>query len=172
MADWILKSEPDVFGLGDLLKRPNQEEFWDGVRNYQARNLIRDVMKKGDRAFFYHSNASPAGIVGIMFVVSDPKPDPSAEDPNSPYFDERWAMRKQNLLKKGKAPEPNPWYGIRVGLPQVFPAMVPLDVLKTLPTMGDHPCCQRGNRLSVMPLSPMQAAEILQYAQSGLNDSI
>ncbi|MFW6323030.1 MAG: EVE domain-containing protein, partial [Guyparkeria sp.] len=85
MAYWLMKSEPDAFSIDDL-ERVGTEP-WDGIRNYQARNMIRDEMKPGDQAFFYHSNTKVPGIVGIMEIVSEPKPDPTAFDPDEKYYD-------------------------------------------------------------------------------------
>ena len=87
MRYWLLKSEPSVFGFEDLQKRPHATEPWTGVRNYQARNFIRDQFAKGDRAFFYHSSCKEPGIVGMVEVVSTAYPDSTAFDPESPYFD-------------------------------------------------------------------------------------
>ena len=87
MNYWLMKSEPDAFGIDDLRSRPRKTEPWDGVRNYQARNFMRDDMKKGDLIFFYHSNCKVPGIVGIAEVASAPYPDPTQFDPDSKYFD-------------------------------------------------------------------------------------
>lgn len=87
MHYWLMKSEPDTFGIDDLRARPKQTEHWDGVRNYQARNMLRDQMKKGDLAFFYHSNCKEPGIVGIVEIVRQAYPDSTALDPENPHFD-------------------------------------------------------------------------------------
>ena len=87
MNYWLMKSEPTAFSIDDLQQMPQQTEHWDGVRNYQARNMMRDDMKIGDRVFFYHSNCAEPGIVGIMEVVKEGYPDFTAFDPNSKYFD-------------------------------------------------------------------------------------
>ncbi len=89
MSYWLMKSEPEVFGIDHLKQRPDQSEPWDGVRNYQVRNMLRDQMRPGDLAFFYHSNCGEPGIVGIMKVVSEARADPSAFDPDAKYFDPR-----------------------------------------------------------------------------------
>ncbi len=87
MGYWLMKSEPDVFGIDHLKKRPKRTEPWDGVRNYQARNMLRDQMREGDLAFFYHSNCEEPGIVGIMEVVREGYPDASQFDPDAKYYD-------------------------------------------------------------------------------------
>jgi predicted RNA-binding protein with PUA-like domain len=98
MNYWLMKSEPSVFSIDDLKTMPDQTEHWDGVRNYQARNMMRDQMKVGDRAFFYHSNCPVPGIVGLMEVVREGYPDHTAFDPNSKYFDEKSAPDKPALV--------------------------------------------------------------------------
>src|SRR5690554_3233141 len=84
---WLMKSEPDAFGIDDLIAAKDKTTHWEGVRNYQARNYMRDDMKPGDGVLFYHSNAKPLAIVGAMNVSSEPYPDPSQFNPNSNYFD-------------------------------------------------------------------------------------
>ncbi len=87
MAYWLMKSEPDCFSIDDLAQRPNQIEGWDGVRNYQVRNMFRDQMKEGDQAFFYHSSCAEPGIVGIMTIASAAYPDPTQFDPQADHYD-------------------------------------------------------------------------------------
>ncbi len=87
MAYWLMKSEPDTFSIDDLRERPNGTEHWDGVRNYQARNMMRDQMKVGDKVFFYHSSCPQPGIAGIAEVVAEAYPDNSSQNPESRYFD-------------------------------------------------------------------------------------
>ncbi len=89
MGHWLMKSEPDAFGIDDLAKRPKQTEPWNGVRNYQARNFMRDGMNKGDLAFFYHSSCAEPGIAGIVEIARAAYPDPTARNPESPYYDPR-----------------------------------------------------------------------------------
>ena len=91
MNYWLMKSEPEEFGVDDLEARPQKTEPWDGVRNYQARNMMRDQMKKGDLAFFYHSNCEVPGIVGVMEIVREGYPDPTAFDPEDKHYEERSA---------------------------------------------------------------------------------
>jgi predicted RNA-binding protein with PUA-like domain len=143
MTYWLMKSEPDTFGVDHLLRAPRQTAGWDGVRNYQARNLLRDRFATGDRAFFYHSSCPVPGVYGVMEVVRAGHPDPSQFDRRSPHFD--------------AASDPaNPrWYQVEVRLLEKFPRPV------TLAAMREHArgalsglaLLRRGNRLSVMPMS-------------------
>ena len=109
MNYWLLKSEPDVFGIEHLLKMPKKTEHWDGVRNYQARNFMRDNMKEGDMAFFYHSNCKEPGIAGIVKIVREAYPDHTAFDAKCKYYDPksdpanpRWFMVDVKFVKKFK----------------------------------------------------------------------
>ena len=110
MNYWLMKSEPDVFGIDHLMKMPKKTEHWDGVRNYQARNMMRDEMKKGDLVFFYHSNCDEPGIVGIMTVAREGYPDHTAFDPGQKYHDPksdpenpRWMMVDLRYRRQNKA---------------------------------------------------------------------
>jgi len=142
MNYWLIKSEPDVFGVDDLAARPDRTEHWDGVRNYQARNYMRDAMKIGDRVFFYHSNCKPPGIVGICEVASAPYPDPTAFDPGSKYFD------------AGSDPADPRWVMVDIRLRRRTKRLISLDELKQHDDRLDgFALIRRGNRLSVMPVS-------------------
>ena len=142
MAYWLMKSEPDVFGIDDL-KRVKVEP-WDGVRNYQARNMMRDEMTKGDQAFFYHSNCEVPGIVGIMTIARAGYPDDTAFDPEAKYYDP-------------KSDPDNPrWYRVDVRFKRKFRKAIPLSELKTYPELADMPLVRKGNRLSIMPVTPEQ----------------
>ena len=101
MNYWLMKTEPTTFGIEHLKKTPNQTTFWDGVRNYQARNMLRDQMKKGDLAFFYHSNCSDLGVVAIIEVVSNGEIDPTQFNSTSPYYDIK------------SFPDKPRWYGVK-----------------------------------------------------------
>ncbi len=140
MHYWLMKSEPDTFGIDHLITRPGQTEHWDGVRNYQARNTMRDAMQVGDLAFFYHSNCKEPGIVGIMTVTRAGYPDFSAVDSNSRYFDPK------------SSPERPRWFMVDVQLVRKLSHTIPLKVLKTYPELTGMPLLQRGNRLSIMPV--------------------
>lgn len=137
---WLMKTEPDVFSIDDLEKRPGQTEHWDGVRNYQARNFMRDEMKVGDLILFYHSNATPPGVAGVAEVASKAYPDHTQFDKKSKYYDP-------------KAREENPrWYMVDVKFVEKFKTFIPLDELKNHEFLGEMRLLQKGNRLSVMPV--------------------
>ena len=141
MNHWLMKSEPDVFGIEDLMKRPGKTEPWDGVRNYQARNMMRDDMKQGDLAFFYHSNCKQPGIAGIMKIVREGYPDHTAFDAKEKYFDP-------------KSDPQNPrWYMVDVQHVRTLKRIITLTELKTHDALSELPLLRRGNRLSVMPVS-------------------
>lgn len=141
MRHWLMKSEPDTFGIDDLIRRPRQTEHWDGVRNYQARNMIRDEMKKGDQAFFYHSSCDEPAIVGIVDIVRDAYPDSTALDPESPYFD-----------PKSTSDSPR-WYMVDVRFRRKLRRPLTLAELKQQPALAGLPLLRRGNRLSILPIS-------------------
>jgi predicted RNA-binding protein with PUA-like domain len=142
MNYWLMKSEPTAFGLQDLAARPQQTEHWDGVRNYQARNMMRDAMKCGDLVFLYHSNCPEPGIVGIMEVVRESYPDFTAFDPKSKYFDP-------------KSDNNNPrWFMVDVRLVRALTRTITLHELKQTPPLEGMALVRKGNRLSVMPVTP------------------
>ncbi|MBN2525867.1 MAG: EVE domain-containing protein [Deltaproteobacteria bacterium] len=138
MNYFLVKTEPNVFSIDDLKKK--KSEPWDGVRNYQARNIMRDHMKPGDRVLFYHSNACPPGIAGICTVASAPYPDPTQFDNKSRYFD-----------PKSSVDNPK-WILVDVAFERKFKRLIPLDELKQYPELAKMRLLQRGNRLSVMPV--------------------
>lgn len=141
MNYWLMKSEPDVFGINDLYSKPNRIEHWDGVRNYQARNMMRDAMKLGDQVFFYHSNCHQPGIVGIMEVVKEGYPDFTAFDPNDSHFD-----------PKSDPAQPR-WIMVDVKYVRTLSRTITLKQLKSLPELTEMVLLRRGNRLSIMPVS-------------------
>jgi predicted RNA-binding protein with PUA-like domain len=146
MAYWLMKSEPAVFGIDHLATRTDQTEPWDGVRNYQARNMMRDEMRVGDQVFFYHSNCSVPGIVGIMEVVREGHPDPTAFDPDAKYYDPK------------SDPENPRWYMVKVRHVRHLARTIPLSELRTHadgPLEG-MPLLRKGNRLSIMPVTKEQ----------------
>nr|VFK41549.1 MAG: Predicted RNA-binding protein, contains PUA-like domain [Candidatus Kentron sp. SD]VFK47477.1 MAG: Predicted RNA-binding protein, contains PUA-like domain [Candidatus Kentron sp. SD]VFK79045.1 MAG: Predicted RNA-binding protein, contains PUA-like domain [Candidatus Kentron sp. SD] len=153
MQYWLMKSEPGEFGIQDLAARPGRREPWDGVRNYQARNMLRDRMKSGDLAFFYHSNCAEPGIVGIMRIVRDGYPDSCAFDPEDEHFDPKSDPRDPR------------WYRVDVELVRVFPRVIPLRRLKRYPELARMPLVQRGNRLSIMPVSETEWEFILSLVE-------
>ncbi|MDD5271251.1 MAG: EVE domain-containing protein [Methylovulum sp.] len=149
MNYWLMKSEPDVFSITDLVNRPGQLEPWDGVRNYQARNMLRDAMKLGDLVFFYHSNCAEPGIVGIMEVAKESYPDLSAFDPNDKHFD-----------RIGDPANPR-WFSVDVRYVRTLSRTITLQELKLKPELAGFALIKRGNRLSVMPVSEEQWQFIL-----------
>ena len=149
MNYWLMKSEPDSFGIDHLAARPQQTEPWDGVRNYQARNMMRDQMKRGDHILFYHSNCPEPGIVGIAEVAREGYPDPTAFNPEANYFDP-----KSN-------PDKPRWYMVDVRLVRRLERPISLQALKKYHELAELPLVKKGNRLSVMPVSPEQWAFIL-----------
>ncbi|MCX7800164.1 MAG: EVE domain-containing protein [Fimbriimonadales bacterium] len=139
MRHWLMKSEPSVYSIADL--RREVRAMWEGCRNYLVRNRLRDEVRPGDMAFFYHSNSQPSGIAGIMEVVSEAYPDPTQFDPESPYFDP-------------KATRENPrWLAVDVEFVREFARVVPLAELKEHPVLGGMEVCRRGQRLSVLPVT-------------------
>ncbi len=153
MQFWLMKSEPGEFSIDDLKQRPKKTEPWDGVRNYQARNMMRDEMKKGDLAFFYHSNCDEPGIVGIMQIVREGYPDPTAFDPKDKHFDPK------------SDPENPRWFHVDVKFKQKFSRTISLAELKQQKKLQDMKLLQRGNRLSVMPVSQTEWNYILKLAE-------
>ena len=151
MGYWLMKSEPDTFGIDDLAARPGQTEPWDGVRNYQARNMMRDEMRVGDSVFFYHSNCDQPGIVGVAEVASEAYPDHTAFDAETKYYDP-------------KSDPQNPrWFLVDLRYVRHLRRNITLAELKTYAdtTLEGLPLVRRGNRLSIMPVTPSQWEFIL-----------
>ena len=141
MAYWLFKSEPDTFGIDDLAAQPSQTDHWDGVRNYQARNFMRDRMRAGDLGFFYHSNTKEPGIVGIVEIAREAYPDHTALDPEDPHYDPK------------SDPDDPRWYMVDVRLVRKLDRKITLDELKQRAAdLGDLPLVKKGNRLSIMPV--------------------
>lgn len=161
MNYWLMKSEPDVFGINDLYNKPSQTEHWDGVRNYQARNMMRNDMKLGDQVFFYHSNCDQPGITGIMEVAKEGYPDFTAFDPDDIHFD-----------PKSDPAHPR-WIMVDVKHIKTLSRTITLKELKLHPELADMILLRRGNRLSVMPVSEkewyfilsLEAAKPVVFAQ-------
>jgi len=138
MAYWLMKSEPDVYGIDDLKR--DKVEPWDGIRNYQVRNMFRDQMKVGDLAFFYHSNCKPPAVVGIMTIASEAYPDHTQFDPKSKYYD-------------AKSDKENPrWLLVDVKYKRKLKREITLQELKENKKLEDFRLNQKGNRLSVIPV--------------------
>lgn len=149
MNYWLMKSEPNAFSIDDLAARPGQSEPWDGVRNYQARNMMRDQMQVGDPIFFYHSNCEQPGIVGIARVAGAAYPDFTAFDPDHKHYDPK------------SHPDRPAWYLVDVGFVRKLSRTITLAELKTRPELADLALVRRGNRLSIMPVSSEQWQFIL-----------
>lgn len=140
MRYWLLKTEPDVFSFDDLKKRAKKTEPWNGVRNYQVRNMMRDDMKVGDLGFIYHSSCEVPGVAGVVRISSEGKPDPTQFDPDSEYYD------------KGSKKEDPRWLLIDVTWEADFKDFVTLTALREEPRLTDLITLRRGNRLSITPV--------------------
>jgi predicted RNA-binding protein with PUA-like domain len=149
MSHWLFKSEPTEFSIDDLAARPGQTEPWDGVRNYQARNLLRDAMRVGDLGFFYHSSCAEPGVVGVVRISSPARPDPTQFERGHHHAD--------------PASDPaNPrWWLVDVAFERKLARVIPLAELKGHRGLAGMPLLRRGNRLSVMPVSDAEWALIL-----------
>ena len=149
-----MKTEPDCFGLEHLKVKPKRTEHWDGVRNYQARNFLRDGMQKGDLAFFYHSSCPEPGIAGIVKIARAAYPDHTAWDPDNEHFDP-------------KSSPANPiWYMVDVKLERVFKHPITLTTLKQYPALKGMTLLQRGNRLSILPVTAKEWNTILRMEKT------
>lgn len=145
---WLVKSEPEVFSINDLGKIKNKTTCWDGVRNYQARNYLRDEMKKGDLVLFYHSNTDPIAVMGVCEVVKEGYPDHTAFDPENIHYDPK------------SSPENPAWYMVDIKLKEIFKTPVLLDAIKLNGKLKEMKLVQKGNRLSVMPVTRIEFEEI------------
>jgi predicted RNA-binding protein with PUA-like domain len=152
---WLFKSNPASFSIADLEKRPKKTEPWDGVRNYQARNYLRDDVKVGDEVLFYHSSAEETGVAGTAVVTRAAYPDPTAFDPEHGHYD----------------PDSNPgeptWYLVDVQHQSTFPRVVTREMLGAHPLLRNMDVLRRGNRLSILPVTPAEFRTILKLAQGG-----
>jgi len=149
MNYWLFKTEPESFSIEDLNKSKNQTTFWDGVRNYRARNILRDEIKKGDGVLFYHSSTEPLAVMGYCEVVKEGYPDHTQFDPKKDHFD-----------PKAKKESPT-WFMVDIKLEKEFKTPVTLDQIRANPTLKNITLIQRGNRLSVMPVTKSEFEEIL-----------
>ena len=154
---WLFKSEPEAFSIADLAKAPRQTTCWDGVRNYQARNLLRDSIQVGDGVLFYHSSTDPMAIVGTAVVARAGYPDHTAFDPRDAHFD----------------PDSDPanptWYMVDIRLDQVFDKPLTRPMLQKVPALADMMLLKRGSRLSVQPVTAPQWRAVLKLA--GIRDA-
>jgi len=140
MGHWLLKTEPDVFSFDDLMRAPGRTTGWDGVRNYQARNFLRDQMKKGDLVLIYHSSADPPAVAGVAEVVRKGYPDPSQFDPKYDHYDPE------------SAPAAPRWYQVDVKAVRKLARPVSLPEIRQTKALAKMPLVQRGQRLSVQPV--------------------
>ena len=140
MVFWLFKTEPDAFSIDDLAARPQQTEPWDGVRNYQARNFLRDKVQLGDKVFIYHSSCKQVGIAGVAEVVKAGYPDTEQFNPESKYYD-----------PKASADAPR-WYRVDVKFVEKFNTVLPLKIIKSLPEVTEVGLVKKGHRLSIMPV--------------------
>ena len=157
---WLVKSEPSCFSLDDLRHSPSQITSWDGVRNYQARNFMRNQMRLGDQVFFYHSNCKVPGIVGIVEVVRESYPDFTAFDPNSEHPD---------LTSSIENPR---WFMVDVRFKEQFDTIISLEKLKQYPELEEMILLRKGNRLSVLPVKPSEWSFILSEHYSNASSPI
>ncbi len=141
MKYWLFKSEPSCFGIDDLANRPKQTECWDGVRNYQARNMMRDAMKVGDQGFFYHSNCKETGIVGLVEIVTSAYPDHTQFDPEADHYDPTSSTANPR------------WYMVDVKFLKKFDRVFTLAELRENPLLSSLVILRKGSRLSITPIS-------------------
>jgi predicted RNA-binding protein with PUA-like domain len=141
---WLFKSEPSAFSIDDLEKAPKQTTFWDGIRNFQARNFLRDTVKVGDGVLFYHSNAEPPAIAGLAEVVKAGYPDHTAFAPKDPHFD-------------SKSDPKNPtWFMVDIRFVKKFARSIPLAELKEIKVLSKMVLLQKGSRLSIQPVTEVE----------------
>ncbi|MBN7819098.1 EVE domain-containing protein [Bowmanella yangjiangensis] len=152
MRYWLFKTEPDAFGINDLISRPEQTEHWDGVRNYQARNFLRDQIALGDQVFIYHSSCDEVGIAGVAEVVKAGYVDHTQFDPESKYYDPKSSQDKPR------------WYMVDVKFVRKFDRVLSLQSIKANPALADMQLVQKGNRLSVMPVEADEWNILLEMA--------
>ena len=153
MAYWLMKSEPDECSIDDLARTPSQRVPWFGVRGWQARNFMRNDMRIGDGVLFYHSSCAVPGIYGLAEVASDPYPDETQFDPESPYYDE-----------KSRRERPR-WYLVDVKLVRKTRPL-PLAEMRQTPAIASMQVLRRGNRLSITPVTPEEWAEVLKLLET------
>jgi predicted RNA-binding protein with PUA-like domain len=153
MRYWLFKSEPACFSIDDLARRPKKTEHWDGIRNYQVRNMLRDEIKKGDEALFYHSSCEVPGIVGRMEIVKPAYPDHTAFDPQSEHFD---PASTENQPR---------WLMVDVKFTEKFPHLLSLTEIKKHPALSQMIIARKGNRLSITPITKAEWDIILKLVK-------
>lgn len=150
---WLFKSEPSNYSFSDLVNEDDQVAEWDGVRNYQARNFMRDEMKVGDGVLFYHSNAKPTAVVGIAQIASEAYPDHTSWDPNSRYYDPK------------SSPDNPRWLMVDIRAERELPRAVTLQEIKQDAKLEDMLLVRRGMRLSIQPVTKEEWDEIIALAE-------
>ncbi len=151
---WLMKTEPESYSIDDLAAEKNKTTFWDGVRNYQARNYMRDEMKVGDLVLFYHSNADPPGIAGIALIVKEAYPDFTAFDPSNKHYD-----------PKSRHESPT-WMMVDIEFKKKFNQSITLSELKETKSLDGMELLRKGSRLSVQPVSKQHFTIIEKWAES------
>ena len=154
MQYWLFKTEPDAFSIDDLASRANQTEHWDGIRNYQARNFLRDQVKLGDKVFIYHSSCKDVGIAGLAQVTQEAYPDHTQFDPESHYYD-----------PKSTIDHPR-WVMVDVKFIEKFSTILPLKKIKTMPEISEVGLVKKGHRLSIMPVNEYEFSALLQAVKT------
>ncbi len=147
MKYWIMKSEPSTFSIDDL--KTKGDAFWDGVRNYQVRNMLQKEMQLGDKAFFYHSSCAAPGIVGFMEIISTATADPTQFDKESLYYDPKSTLSTPR------------WFGVNVRFLEKYKTPLMLSTIRTLPQLSNLTLLKKGNRLSITEITPQEAKFIL-----------
>jgi predicted RNA-binding protein with PUA-like domain len=149
---WLMKTEPSSYSIQDLAKEKKQTTHWDGVRNYQARNYMRDQMKLGDKVLVYHSNANPPAVAGVATIVRESYPDHTSWDPKDKHYDE-----------KSTAQNPR-WFMVDIKLDHIFDETIPLDDLRSIAALKEMELLRKGSRLSVQPVRKKKFDAILKLA--------
>lgn len=152
MRHWLMKTEPGCYSIQDLAAEKDETTSWDGVRNFQARNFMRDDMRTGDKVLFYHSVKNP-GVVGLAEVVREGYPDHTAMDPEGGHFDHRHSQERPL------------WYMVDVRLVEIFAAPLPLKFLRTVPELAGMELLRKGSRLSVQPVSGAHYRKVVELAR-------
>lgn len=152
MAYWLFKTEPSECSIDDFANAPDTPIVWEGVRNYQARNMLRDQVKNGDQVLIYHSSCKQIGVAGIAKVVRSGYADPSQFDASSAYFDEKSSVERPR------------WVAVDLVFVNKLPTIITLDKIKSSAKLNGLPLVQKGSRLSVMPVNPSQWQSILHLA--------
>lgn len=153
MRYWLMKTEPETFSIDDLAAAPNGTDHWDGIRNYQARNYMRDEMGVGDRVLIHHSSTNPPAVVGTARIAREAYPDHTAHDPDSPYFDPK------------STPESPRWVMVDVQFERKFAAPLTMAELREAPELDGMLLLKKGQRLSIQPVEPHHFEAVLRLAE-------